>query len=143
MDGDRPGDNYINSLLGLDTPPSVLIQWPANWKIESLICQILEQGDDEVVDALNDRLDNHDFNNLDELKALFDINEGGGRLKTDYLAYEEIASIIREHAECLAHTEMLLDTITFACLRRYKESEKLELDEERSTEDCTVLRFLP
>ncbi len=141
VDGDRPGDDYIGLLLELDTPPDIIIQWPDDWKIENVICWILEAGDNSIIDEMKQRLDNHNFDSLDELEALFEINEGAGRLKTDYLAYEEIASIIRDHEECLARAEALLDTITFACFGRYEESERLDLDE-RSTEDCTVLRFL-
>lgn len=143
VDGDQAGEDYIRSLMRFDTPAEVIIQWPINWKIESVICWILEAGDDTMVGALKSRIENHEFDSLDDLKALFDVNEGAGRLKTDYLAHEEIASIIREQEGCLARAEVILRTVTLACLGRYTDSENLELDKERSTEASVVLRFHP
>jgi energy-coupling factor transporter ATP-binding protein EcfA2 len=143
VDGDRAGEDYIRSLTRLDASPDVIVQWPNDWKIESAICWVLEAGDDTMMDALKSRIENHEFDDLDGLKVLFDVNEGRGRLKTDYLAHEEIASVIREQEPCLARAEVLLGAVTLACLGRYRDSENLELDEELSTEASVVLRFQP
>jgi hypothetical protein len=112
-----------------------------DWKIESAICWVIEAAGGTIIDVLKSRIENHKFDTLKDLKALFAVNEGPGRLKADYLAHEEIAAVIREHEPCLDRAEILLETVTLACLERYNESEKLELDKELSTETCMVLRF--
>lgn len=143
VDGDQAGNDYIRSLIKLDVPPGVIIQWPVDWKIENVICWVLEVGDDKMIGSLKSRIENHEFDSLDDLKTLFEVSEGRGRLKTDYLAYEEITSVIREQEACLARAEILLGAITLACLERHEASENLELYEERSTQTTMVLRFKP
>lgn len=143
VDGDQAGDDYVRSLTQLDNPPNVIIQWPVDWTIERAICWILEAGDETLINTLKSRIENYNFDDLDDLKALFDVKEGSGRLKTDYLAHEEIASVIREQVACLARTEILLSAITVACLGRHAESKNLDVDKERSIKNCMVLRFRP
>jgi 5S rRNA maturation endonuclease (ribonuclease M5) len=142
VDGDQQGDDYVRSLTSLHTSPDIIIQWPEDWKIETIICWILEAGNDSMIEMLKSRIENHNFNEIEDLKSLFEVNEGAGRLKTDYLAYEEIASVIREQEACLARVDLLLQTITLACLGRYEESDNLELDEVTSSEVCKVVKFI-
>jgi putative ATP-dependent endonuclease of the OLD family len=143
VDGDDAGVKYIQSLTSLQSPPTTIVQWPEGWTIEDAICWILEADRDAVVEALKPRMENYQFRNLAEIRGLFHVDQGPGRLKTDYLAHQEIVSVIREHEACLIRTDNLLRTITLACLRRYNESEALMINNQLSTEKTTVLRFEP
>ena len=62
------------------------------------------------------------------LVDLFKVNTGPGRLKTDYLAFEELASVIGSLPGCRARAAVLLETVTLTALGRAR---RLRLDPER------------
>ncbi|MGV3625817.1 MAG: hypothetical protein ACO1OB_33715, partial [Archangium sp.] len=68
---------------------------------------------------------------------------GQGRAKTDYLAYEEIASVIRERPLCRERARLVLNAITRATLGTHEGCAGLVKDEEMSTAVTTVLRIAP
>ena len=68
---------------------------------------------------------------------------GAGRLKTDYLAYEAVASVIGNHSACRERAAVLLEAITRGCLGAYDGCALVECDKGRTTEHSVVLRLLP
>lgn len=75
--------------------------------------------------------------------AKFKIKDGLGRAKSDYLAYEEIASVIRDCEPCRKRAHLLLDAMTCAALGLHGGCDALVVDMEKSTSATTVIRLEP
>jgi putative ATP-dependent endonuclease of the OLD family len=142
VDGDDDGNSKIAELKALAEPPAIIIQWPDDWTIENSIGWILKAAEDVNVQTLRNRID-CEFDDVDSLIALFKIQQGAGRLKTDYLAYEEVAATIRDNQPSLSRTRTLLEAITLASLGRQNQTEHLVVDNERSDAACLVIRIQP
>ena len=142
MDGDDAGNAKILGLIAAEPCPRVILQWRKGWTTEDGIGWILNADEDRAFQALSTRIE-HAFETIDDLVRLFKVKTGPGRLKVNYLAYEEVASVIRTLATCRQRAATLLEAVTRACLGQHGDCELLVLDEERSSERCTVLTITP
>lgn len=142
VDGDGAGDAKINQLQALETPPELILQWRSEWAIEDAIGWILSGGAGETLEELRGRID-REFATVDDLIALFKIKTGAGRLKTDYLAYENVVAVIGNHTGCRKRAEALLEALTKVCLGESDGCTSIQLDAARSSARCKVLRLSP
>jgi hypothetical protein len=142
IDGDDVGDATVLELLAEEPCPRIILQWRKGWTTEDGIGWILKADEKGAVDALSPRIE-HAFQTMDDLVSLFKVKTGPGRLKVNYLAYEEVASVVGTFAACRQRAATLTEAVTRACLEQHDGCELLVLDEERSSEHCTVLRMTP
>ena len=85
--------------------------------MEDAIGWILKGDEYAALAELQGRID-REFESIDDLVGLFKVNTGPGRLKTDYLAYEEVASVIGSLPGCRTRAAVLLEAVTLATLGR-------------------------
>lgn len=142
VDGDKEGDKKIKQLRDENPAPEVILQWPENWTMEDAIGWILRADEKAVLGEINRRVD-RGFGDIDELIAGFKIRKGPGRLKTDYLAYQEVGQVIGSYDGCLERAEQLLEAITLACISPHSEYRLIRRDSTKSSPSCLVLRFSP
>jgi putative ATP-dependent endonuclease of the OLD family len=142
VDGDAEGQAKLAGLLKSDPPPARILIWRDGWEMEDAIAWILRADESAVVQPLKDRL-GWPIASVDDLLALFKVKDGRGRAKTDYLAYEEIASVIRDTAKCRERARVLLDAITRAVMGTTTACAAVLVDSQRSTPTTTVLRIEP
>lgn len=142
VDGDAEGHRKLAGLLRLPSAPRTVLTWRDGWEIEDAVMWILRADEPAVVPCLNDRLQ-WSATSIDDVLAKFKTKDGPGRAKTDYLAYEEIAGVIRDSAACRERARALLNAITRAALGTHEGCAGLVKDEEKSTSSTTVLRLEP
>lgn len=145
VDGDGEGHKKLAGLLTADPPPAAVLVWRDAWEMEDAIVWILRADEASVIEPLKQRLGPSfaALASLDDLLARFKVKEGQGRLKTDYLAYEEIASVIRDTAPCRERARMLLDALTRAILGKPEGCATLVIDTAKSTAFTKVIRLEP
>ena len=93
VDGDDAGAMKIVQVHGSDPMPEFVVRWRDGWTMEDAMGWILEGDEEAALAELQGRID-REFESIDDLVGLFKVRTGPGRLKTDYLAYEEVASVI-------------------------------------------------
>ncbi len=141
VDGDRAGDSKVEELCNSSQEvPELILQWRDGWAIEDAVGWILKGAEDDVLIDLQNRLERA-FSSFDELIDLFKVKEGPGRLKTDYLAFEEVVSAIGSRTGCRDRTASLMRTLTDACLGRYRNLPHIRNDAGRSTKHTVVIRL--
>jgi hypothetical protein len=116
--------------------------WRAGWEIEDAIMWILRADEAAVIQGINERLA-WQVTSVDDVLTKFKTKDGPGRAKTDYLAYEEIAGVIRDSAPCRERARQLLNAMTRAMLGNPKGCAGLVIDAARSTTTTTVIRLEP
>jgi len=142
VDGDSAGDKKIVELCSSDDVPKYILQWQNGWAIEDAIGWVLKGSESDALEELKERIE-ADFANIEDLIAQFKVKTGRGRLKTNYLAYEDVISVIGSLSGCRAHATSLLDAITKACLGEYDGCQMITKDDHKSTGGCYVLRLSP
>jgi hypothetical protein len=142
VDGDPEGHTKRDGLLTSTSPPATVLVWRDGWEIEDAIAWILKADEASVIEPLKERL-GWPIASVDEVLARFKVKEGQGRAKTDYLAYEEIASVIRDVASCRERARVLLDAMTRAILGKPGGCAALVVDNAKSTATTTVIRIEP
>ena len=142
VDGDDAGAAKIDQVRGSDPMPEIILRWRDDWTIEDAIGWILKGDEDAALAELQGRID-REFASIDHLVGLFKVNTGPGRLKTDYLAYEEIASVIGNLPGCRTRAAVLLEAVTLATLGRAEGRYAVRRDDEHSTADSIVSRLEP
>lgn len=142
VDGDAAGDGKVSELRGTEAPPALILQWRAGWTVEDALGWILKAAEQDVVEALRDRID-REFTTIDDLVEMFKVGTGAGRLKTNYLAYEEVASVIGTLPDCRARAARLLGAIARACLGQVEGADLLVRDDARSDEHSDLFRLGP
>lgn len=142
VDGDGEGQKKLAGLLKSTPAPKTVLTWRDGWEIEDAVMWILRADEAAVLQPLNDRL-NWNVTSIDDVLAKFKTKDGPGRAKTDYLAYEEIASVIRDSAACRARGRLLLNAITRATVGAHEGCAGLVKDEAKSTATTIVLRLEP
>ena len=93
---------------------------------------ILKGAESEALSELQERIE-REFSSVDEFLELLKIQTGPGRLKSDYLAYEEVARVIGRNTGCRDRAAKLLAAFTKACLGQHDGSSLMEIDDGRST----------
>jgi putative ATP-dependent endonuclease of the OLD family len=142
VDGDAAGDGYIRDLLASNPPPSSIVQWPAGWEIEDVLAWSLAGGPATLLNDINSRL-GQSFRSMGDLIAVLRNDDGRtGGLKAHYIAHEEIAAVMKQHSECVARAELVLEALSRAALLDHAGFRALAVDP-RSTGDTVVLRFHP
>ena len=142
VDGDEAGAEKIDNVQGADPRPEVILRWRDGWSMEDAIGWILKGDEDAALGELQGRID-REFESIDELVGLFKVKTGSGRLKTDYLAYEEVASAIGSLTGCRTRAEVLLEAVTLATLGRVEGCDSIRSDDEHSTVESAVFRLEP
>ena len=117
VDGDDTGAQKIDEVQDSDPMPEIILRWRDGWTMEHAIGWILKGDEGAALAELQGRID-CEFESIDNLVDLFKINTGRGRLKTDYLAYEEVAAVIGSLPGCRTRTAVLLEAVTRATLGR-------------------------
>ena len=142
LDGDREGNKAVDQLRAAEWSPELVLQWREGWAIEDAVAWILKGAESAALSELQDLIERK-FASIDEFLGLFKIQTGAGRLKSDYLAYEEVAGVVGRHTGCRERAAELLAAFTKACLGQHDGSDLMERDDGRSTAHCVVLRLLP
>lgn len=143
VDGDDAGNGKVAELRDCGQAPELVLQWRAGWTIEDAIGWILMGAEGQaVVNDLRDRLEG-EFTNIQELVNLFKVKTGPARLKTNYLAYEDVSTVIRDHAGCRERAAALLAAITTACLGQPGGSALVHADEVGRNDRSLLLRVAP
>jgi len=142
VDGDEAGAEKLRQIRTSEPVPQVILRWRNGWAMEDAIGWILKGAEDDAVAALRDRID-REFETIDHLVAQFKIGTGAGRLKTDYLAYEEVASVIGDRPGCRERAAALLKAVTLGCLGQVEGLDLIERDEGNSTATSAVYRLVP
>ena len=142
LDGDGAGNTTVDRLCAAEQSPELVLQWREGWSIEDAVVWILKGAESEALSELQERIE-REFSSVDEFLALLKIQTGPGRLKSDYLAYEEVARVIGRHTGCRDRAAKLLAAFTKACLGQHDGSSLMEIDDGRSTAQCVVLRLSP
>ncbi len=141
VDGDDAGNSKVEELLKSAPAPALILQWRDGWTIEDAIGWVLKGAESEALNELQ-RTIHLEFAAIDELVALFKIKTGRGRLKTDYLAYEEVASVIGSHSGTRERALALMGVFTKSCLDLYDGCKLIQTDS-RSNAKSVVLRLSP
>lgn len=108
VDGDKPGNDYIESLLQLSTKPKAIVQWPAGQTIEDIITWILEANPSAINESCA-LLGLASGGTRDDVTRLLRQENGG--FKGNYLVYQDIVAIIGSRGECLERAEQVLNEI--------------------------------
>ena len=140
VDGDDAGDRYIRELSEAPVRPEIILQWQDGWTIEDVVAWILKGAEAASLTDLQAQLDRQ-FVSIDELRDLFKVNKGQGRLKSDYLAYETVVSVIGKHTLTRERAARLLDNLAAACLGQYEDHHHISRDDTKSSDTCTILRL--
>ena len=142
VDGDDAGAMKIVQVHGSDPMPEFVVRWRDGWTMEDAMGWILEGDEEAALAELQGRID-REFESIDDLVGLFKVRTGPGRLKTDYLAYEEVASVIGSFPGCRTRAAVLLKAVTLATLGRAEGCDFIRRDDEHSTVDSAVFRIEP
>jgi putative ATP-dependent endonuclease of OLD family len=143
VDGDDAGDGYIQELLDLDEPPTVILQWRPSESIEDVVGWIVAGLPNakflKLVAALPDEVTSDSVPSVVELIVLMKRKrtEGSG-LKMDLVAYETICQFIADEASCIDRADTLLRGVLLAI--KGDTSSGFRPDP-RSTESTRVLRW--
>lgn len=141
VDGDDAGASKIDQLHAFEPIPKLILRWRDGWTMEDAIGWILKGDEGAAVAELVGRID-REFESIDGLVGLFKVKKGPGRLKTDYLAYEEVASVIGSLPGCRTRAAVLLKAVTLATIGRAEGCDSVRIDE-HSTSDSDVFRLEP
>ena len=142
VDGDDAGANKIDQVRDFDPMPELILRWRDDWTTEDAIGWMLKGDEDAALVELPGRLD-REFQSIDDLVDLFKVKTGPGRLKTDYLAYEGVASVIGRLPGCRTRAAVLLEAVTLATLGRPEGCAVLQRDDDYSTAGSAVFRLKP
>ncbi|MEW6112770.1 MAG: ATP-dependent nuclease [Acidobacteriota bacterium] len=144
VDGDGPGDGYVQELLVLSPPPSKIIQLPPAWTIEDVVCWMIEPGAGSVLPALDLMMPNHTVDSLDSLRALLktsnDKSAGIVGLKEDVLAHDSMGTLLEENPDCRARAVLFCEAIVGASTST--DHPRVVEDVVRSTPATKVFRFI-
>lgn len=142
VDGDAAGDDKVRELCQLEPVPATILQWCEGWVVEDAIGWILKGAEEQALKVLRERIA-AEFETIDGLMALFKAKAGQGRLKTDYLAYEEVASVIGDIAACRDRAAKLLEAMTKACLGQTEDCDLIVRDEGGINDQSVLIRLRP
>jgi hypothetical protein len=132
VDGDNDGDRYVDQLLSLYQPPTIIIQWPENWVIEDVIFWVLLASQTAVY-KVSGILEC----DKDQILTLLKSDRKNGGVKGNYLIYEEISSIISSESSCIVRARKILDDFVALVLNQSHQSPSFYNDA-RSIPNCTV-----
>jgi hypothetical protein len=141
VDGDKPGTDYAKELLKGATKPRCIVQWPVDWGVEDVVGWVLAVDEATVLPKINQYVQPAAANLADLIQRLKKDTKAGG-LKTDYLAYQEIAGAIRESKKCMERVRLLLSSLRDATQNHIAGNANLEKDA-TSPNDCSIIKWKP
>ncbi len=142
LDGDAAGNDYVADLLACSPPPLSILQWPDGWTIEDTVAWTIAADDPGVLPQIRERLE-WGFADLAELvQALKNEDGRTGGLKAHYMAHEEIAGALRASVPCVERARLVLEALCRAALGVDTGFAHLQPDENRTTGETKVVRFL-
>lgn len=144
VDGDAPGDQYVEDLLALPYPPETVVQWPFAWTIEDVVAWVLEAGGTPVLDDIKPAIPDCGVSTLDDLRALLKTPNDRGRrvfgLKEDAVVHDAVAAAIDRTPACRVRVLELCEALVGAALGHPGAH---TTKESRSNARSTVYRFVP
>jgi putative ATP-dependent endonuclease of OLD family len=145
VDGDDAGDGYVVELRALPSPPSLIVQLPAMWTIEDVVCWILEPGGLGALETLSVALPAFALTSLDALRDLLKTSNDKATntvgLKEDVLAHEAIAGVIESMSACRARAVSFCEAVVSAAVGA--DHMQIAPDPPRSIATVKVVRFAP
>ena len=142
VDGDVAGAEKIDKLREFEPMPELILRWGDGWTMEDVIGWTLRGDADAAFGELRGRID-REFGSIDDLVGLFKVKKGPGRLKSDYVAFEEVAWAIGRIPQCRTRAKLLLEAVTLAALGRADGCDLVQRDDEHSIENSTVMYIEP
>ena len=142
VDGDDAGAEKIERLRRAHPKPERIQRWRDDWTMEDAIGWILKGDGEAALSELPGRI-GRECASIDNLMGLFKVKTGPSRLKTDYLAYEEVASVIGSLPGCRTRAAVLLKAVTLATLGRAERCDSVRKDDVHSAVDSAVFRLEP
>ena len=142
VDGDDAGARKIDRVLALGARPNSILRWCDGWTMEDAVGWILEGDKRAVISKLQSQIDPK-FDSVEDFVQALKVTSGRGRLKTDYLAYEEVASVIGSLANCRDRAVIILNAITLVALGRDAGCDFVQRETDNSTEELSVFRLGP
>lgn len=140
VDGDAAGDGYTNGLLGLNTPPSLILRWPHGWGIEDAVGWVAEANTAVILPALSAAL-GRALGDIPTLVLDLKTSTSETGLKGDFVAYELIVAALADDNLCLQRMRLLLRRLADACSGQATPGGWSRLA--ASTAATTVLQFSP
>ncbi len=140
LDGDQAGDQYLEGLMALAHPPSVILQWPAGKTMEDVIGRLLEGLSESAFSDLSALLP-YPVASLPELVQALKTERNKTTpmgMKSDLLAYESVTRFIRDSEPCAKRTIALLDAMDRALSGM---EQPHFVADPRSTHNTAVLRW--
>lgn len=139
VDGDKAGSDYVKTLLKARRPPEHIVQWPTDCEMEDAVGWVLGNGQ-ELAKAIQSEMPTAPAS-IPEIVAWLKKPTKEGGAKTDFLAYEAVASGILTSEQARSRSRNLLGA--FVELTGAKRSSKLlQLDKGRSTIGTSVWRLV-
>lgn len=143
VDGDAAGDTYVTELEANTPPPCVIIQLPAGWTIEHIVCWMLDPGGALALATLSAALPGFTFASLDALCDLLKTSNNKGTntvgLKEDVLAHDAIAGVLDATPDCRARVVNFCEAFVSAAMGSHHP--QIVADATRSTDVVRVVRF--
>ena len=137
VDGDAAGIQKIKELQQLESSPKSILRWRDGWAIEDVIGWLLKGSENCAYSELVGRI-SYEFESIDDLVTQAKKKTGQSRLKNDYLAFEEIISVICSISGCRDRAKELLEVITLVVLDQSDNCDTVRKDDDYSTSDSVV-----
>jgi len=115
IDGDNAGNGYAANLAALQTPPTTVLQWPADWHIEDVVGWIANPDAATVLPWLSAAL-GVQFATVAAFVAHMKTLPRDGGAKGDPVAYEMMVETLADSDPCLQRMRVLLHRLAEACL---------------------------
>jgi hypothetical protein len=115
VDGDNAGNGYAANLAALQTPPTTVLQWPADWHIEDVVGWIANADAATVLPWLSAAL-GVQFATVGAFVPHMKTLPRDGGAKGDPVAYEMMVETLADSDPCLERMRVLLHRLAEACL---------------------------
>jgi hypothetical protein len=109
VDGDGAGDDYLKNLLKAVRPPDHVVQWPNGFAVEEVVGWILG-SEENLVPVIQAEMPTAPASIKDIVRWLKTPTKEKGA-KTDFLAYEAIASAVLTSVTAKSRVRTLLDAL--------------------------------
>jgi hypothetical protein len=136
VDGDSAGDGYVKELMNLQHPPPTILRWKEGWSIEDVVGWVFEAQKGEVLSRVSASI-GKSFSTPAELVSELRRDTRDGGLKGDLVAYEAMASAIRDDEGCARRAAGLLLDVAGAI----REPAASKFDASREIGVSTVVRL--
>ena len=142
VDGDAAGDEYVKTLLKLQSPPPLIVQWSDGMDIEDVLAWVAAPviGDklEDLVSAMPET--DYEIGTAEDFIAALHrkTNEKPAGFKNNLLAYETIVSSIRTEPRSMLRLREFFTALVSAVRA---EAHAMLVDDPRSTERVRVVKW--